>query len=244
MGSEVCQNYLKEINIERKENMPTLTKLYYLFFSPVNLFKRIKERGGWFFPFFLLILLSLITSYLLLPDVIIPEQIETIREDEELQPDDREMRIEYFKSTYHLLSSYFSRAGGYVFSYLIIAFLLTVVIIPFGGQSIGYGKAFSAAAYIAIIRGIVSVVESFIILQSGNLDFGFNLAMVISEIEGYLYYLFRNINFFNIWQVILFAICLQVFYKYSKKKAYLLMFSAWGLWVLISSYFNYLRSLY
>ncbi len=222
-----------------------LRRMLKIFYAPTSVFAEIKNKEAgiyWLTPLVIILIAVIISSYLVIPNIIIPQQIERTVE----QIDDEaevENRIEYFTSSYHYYTSFFAEIGKKLSFFFILALLLSMLQLYFGGEKLTYSYFFTGVVYVGIIKSVGLIFDSYLQYRVSSFEAGLHLAAVFPEASGYWSHFLRTLTLFSFWQVILLAIMLKVFYNYSKRKSYFLMFSIWIVWCLIIAYFNNLQEI-
>lgn len=221
-----------------------IIRIIKMFFSPGEVFKQIKEKQEgifWITPLLIMLIAAVVYSSLVLP-IEISDQIARTEAHPELEEEQIETRITYLETSFHFFSSVFAEIGRQLIYYLVIAFLLSVLQVYLGGQSVGYGKFFTGVIYVGMIKSLGLIVEGIIQYSQSSLDHGLHLASVFPEIEGFFAHYLQTISLFGFWQVLLFGLLLQVYYGYSKLKSFSIVFSLWLLWNVVLAYISSLQA--
>lgn len=203
--------------------MSKLQRVINIYLSPTEVISELRESSDWFFPLVLLISVSLISSLLLLPSVIIPVQVEGIKANPNFTLEQKNMMLQSLQGPYPYVTTVISTFLGQVIILLILAGVLVVIGFIFGGQKVAFKSLFSAVCYVGLIGIIETIFLSIVMYLQKTINTGLNLGLFIKA-EGYLGKLLRSLDFFGIWQTALLALVLMVFFKYSKVKAFLIMF--------------------
>lgn len=224
--------------------MKEIFNLFRIFYNPETVFKEIKNKDNILIPLLIIIIVAIISSGIMVPKLIIPEQISGIKNNEHLTSEQKSNRINYLKSSYHYISSYLSRIVEIILPYFIIAFLISILPLIIKTKTVGYKKVLSAVSYTGIVGSLGQLINTIIMLNINSKGYILSPAHLFPEIKGYLSSLLNNITLFQFWQVILFSILIYTYFNYSKLKSFLITFTIWIWWELISSYFIYLKSIY
>ncbi len=203
--------------------MNKLQKVINIYLSPTEVISELRESNDWVFPLVLLIAVSLISSLLLLPSVIIPVQVEGIKANPNYTLEQKNMMLQSFQGPYPYITTVISTFLGQVVILLILAGILVGIRFIFGGQKVPFKNLFSAICYVGLIGVIETVFLSITMYLNKSINTSLNLALFVKA-EGYLGRLFRSLDFFGIWQAALLAIVLMVFFKYSRVKAFSIIF--------------------
>ena len=217
-----------------------------IFFAPVKVFNKIKDREKgffWILPLLIIIIITIVYSRMILSEIVIPEQLEMIPEQVEGQ-EGVESWQQYVSSSYHFVSSIFTEVAKQLLSFMILAYIICWLPRFFGGDKPGYGTVFTGVVYTGMIRSLGLLIEGTVQVSQTSLEAGWNLAAIFTEVSGLGYHVLRSVSLFNFWQALLLAVMLSVFYGYSKKKSFFIIFILWSLWIMAAAYFSNLRDVY
>jgi len=223
-----------------------LLRIFKIFYDPHSVFRSIRDKDEgivWLTPFIFIIIGTVVYSLIVVPHVIIPEQIERMQQNDDLEEDVLSSQIGYLETSYHFYTSIFAEVGKQLFYYLILAFILSSMQIILGGKKASYGHFFSGVVYVGIIKTAGLIIQGYMQYQQSSSAAGTHLAAVFTEITGFGRHFLHTLNLFSLWQVILLAIMLQVIYGYSKKKSYIVMFFIWFSWNIVIAYFSNLAEI-
>lgn len=218
--------------------MEKLKRVLNIYFSPAEVFSKLKEKQDWLFPLVLVLIVSLFSSYLLLPSVILPSQVEQITSNSNLSLEQKNELMTRMTGIYPYITTTIGSVVGIIVSTLFMACIIIVIRFIFGGKKVGFKHVFSAVAYIGVINILATIFISLIMYTTGDTTTGLNLGLFI-DMRNYFGRVLSGIGFFGIWQTILYGILLMVFYKYSKVKAFSIMFSLYLIWRLLISLFHF-----
>ncbi len=214
--------------------MEKVKRLFNVYLAPAETFSDLKEKSDWIFPFVVVLLISILISFLILP-VSLPVQVEQIRNNPDFSIEQKNDIIERLQGVFPYISGGIGVILGIVLTYFFMSGFITLVRFIFGGEKIGFKHVFSAVAYIGTLNILASLFTALIIYSTGDLTTGLSLGLFFPEASGYLARLIGGISLFGVWQTVLYAILLIVFYKYSKVKAFSIMFGSYIIWRLLSS---------
>lgn len=224
--------------------MTIMSSIVKVFIKPGQVFSKCKENElNWIFPLILIILVYCIGSYLLVPTLIIPDHLSKLDSTNQLNQEEMDAALNYFNSSYHFFSTFLSTAFSKVIYYPVLSFFLTILPLMFGGKAVKYFNMFSAVAYTGIINCIGFLIDTFIKLKYLSLNVGLNLALFFKSSNLFINSLLAKINVFDLWQLVLLTILLSIYYNYSKRKSFIIIFNFWAIIKLISAYFAYLKVL-
>ncbi len=224
--------------------MKQLVYIIKIFITPVKVFEKTRKENKWLLPFLIIILVSFFCCYFLVSNLIIPANIEKTVNEQNLPEEIKQARLGYLHSSYHFVSSLIAETGTRVLYYPILAFFISIIPLGFGGQKVQYTKVFSGLVHIGIINSLGLIFNSGFQLLTNDLSRELNLALFFQNFSGFIYFLMRVISLFEIWQLILLITLFSIYFNYKRKKSFLIVFSFWFLWNMVSAYFLYLKSFY
>ncbi|MBN2091432.1 YIP1 family protein [candidate division KSB1 bacterium] len=193
-----------------------------VFLSPTKTFQAIDQKPNFLVPLILIILVSIITAYVIMP-TIMPAQMEKQREklveqgmsDEQI---DQAMATgEKFGSIFGLIGAGFSP----IIMLLIAAGLLMFICSVIMGGTTSFAKVFSIMSYSWLIYLVGSLVKIPLILKQKTSDIHFSPATFWPEeqAKSFLYHFLKAFDIFAIWQYVVLAIGVAIIYKFSNQKA-------------------------
>ncbi len=218
--------------------MEKIKKLLNVYLAPAETFTDLKEKSDWIFPFIVVLLISIMINFLILP-VSLPVQVEQIRNNPDFSIEQKNVIIQRLQGTFPYISGAIGVVIGVLLTYFLMSGFISLVRFIFGGKKIGFKHLFSAVAYIGALNILASIFSAFIIYSTGDLTTGLSLDLFFPEASGYFARLIGGISLFGVWQTVLYAILLSVFYKYPKVKAFSIMFGSYIVWRLISSIIDF-----
>lgn len=221
--------------------MTFIARILYLFINPAKLFSYTRSNKSWITPLLIIILLTSISAYLLVPNLVIPDQINNIKSDTVMSEEQKESNLSFFNSTYHLFTSFLYEVFIKVIYYPVLALFISSLPLVFGGTTRKYIYVFSAVVYTGIINSLGFLLDTLIKLYYGTLNIGLNLALVFDNYSQPVTSYLRVINIFGLWQIILLTILIATYFNYSKIKSFIIIFNSWVLIKTVSGYITYLK---
>lgn len=210
--------------------MGKLKRIINIFLSPAEVFEELKNESDWLLPLSIIIVVSLLSTLLLLPSVIIPNQAEMIAKNPNLTLEQKNASMAYLKGPFLYVTTIFSTTIMPIIVFAILAGVVMLIRGIFGGEKVKFKKVFSAVIYTGLIGSLGTLFNSIVMYTQKTINVGLNLALILPQTTGFLQRLYKGITVFGLWQVILMGILLTVFYKYSKRKAFTIIFTLWIIW--------------
>lgn len=216
-------------------------KIIGIFTSPRETFVSINQNPTWLIPFIIGLIFFFIFQYATL-DIQMADQLAKIEA--------KDLPAEQVDAARSQMQG-FAKYLGFIFgpiAILIIWAILAASFLLFGNWIIGgdtnFKKMFSIVAWSSLVGNLNLVLLTFLIISKGTLH---GVAMDLSLLlttpaigtePGLLYLLLSKLDFFVIWQVILWSIGLSVTYNTTTNKASAPILILWGLWIVISVTFT------
>ena len=214
--------------------MEKIKRMANIYLAPSETFSDVKEKNDWLFPFIIVLLISLTVNFLIIP-VSLPAQVQQIRNNPNLSIEQKNTSITMLQGIYPYISNAIVVLIVLVFTYFFMSGFISLIRFIFGGEKIAFKHVFSAVAYISVLNILASVFSYLIITSTGDLTASLSLSLFFPGLSGYLGRVIGGISLFGVWQTFLYGVLLIVFYKYSRVKAFSIMFSSYLIWRLLSS---------
>ncbi|MFH2036498.1 MAG: hypothetical protein ABIJ45_08860 [Candidatus Zixiibacteriota bacterium] len=236
---------------EQKEQPGLLSRIMMLFSEPSKLFGILTGKTAWLIPLIIIGILGTAIYYQTRPifaegmeatlmemlqtyeDKIPAAQYSQMIEDATKQFDEaRENKFLWYSP---LLSS-----GVPLVIWMIISVIgMLAGNFIFGGKA-GFWLIFNVVTYAALIGLLGDVIRDSMMLSKGTTDVFTGLGLLKPIIGGntFLFYLFRQIDIFSIWRIIVTCIGLGVVYKMSAKKFGYVIFGIWVVFIVIVAALN------
>ena len=209
-----------------------------IFLDPVKVFQDLREEKDWIFPLIVIIIASLLASFLVYDVISSPEYREEMQQEmaremeEELSEEELQMIQEQQNDSFIMLVTVISIfVGGlilFLFIYLIFALFLWLIG-KFKGNEYPFSRTFSVAAYIGLVGSLGNILNGILIYLQRDLELEINLALIFPGLEGTLGTIASYINIFGVWLVILLALAVSVFYEIKKRNSFILLFLLWAI---------------
>lgn len=210
-----------------------LARIINVIVSPLEVFKDLKNNSDWLILLSLIIIVATISTFTLLPTVIIPSRIEQVTVNQQLSIEQKNQFIASLQGVTPYISSLLSTLILIIISFLIISSIISMVRFFFGGEKVEFKYIFTAVCYAGIVSSIATIFNSIFIYTQQTLTTGLSLSLFLNNLQGFTARFFSSIELFGIWETILFSLILVSFYNYSKVKSFSIMFSLYFIWKII-----------
>lgn len=214
---------------ETGASMSPVARMIGVITSPRQTFEDIVRRPTWLLPFVLVVVVSVVTSYLLI-DLIADAQLEQMQEQQMT-----EQQIE--------MASKMTRQFGWMFAVVTIplfyviaaAVLLFTGNIVLGGTS-NFRTIFSVSCWAGIISVVTSAISVPIMLARGVFESPVSLVFLApDDKKSFLYNFFSSIDLFALWFVVVMGIGLAAAYRWANQKGVMVTAFWWLLMVVIGA---------
>lgn len=216
-------------------------RILYLFINPAKLFNFTKSNKAWIIPLLIILLMTSISSYLIVPELIIPDQINNVKTNTAMSEEQKTDTISFYNSAYHHFTSFLYEVFIKVMYYPILTLFITSLPLIFGGTKREFLYVFSAVLYTGIINSLGFLLDTVLKLYYGSLDIGLNLSLIFDSSRQIVNSYLSVINLFGIWQILLLTTLISIYFDYGKIKSFIIIFNSWILLKFISGYIRYLR---
>jgi hypothetical protein len=215
-----------ENQIAEQENaLSFFTKVGLVFTNPTRLFQSLRQRPEWILPVIVIIIISMISTFLI-SDLVMDSRIELLEMNDQLTDQQREMQIEgtkkFFGSTTGKIvtATVFPIIGTFLVVLVVgVAFLFTGNVVLGGSSTFKHMLAVASWGYLVSI--VESVIKIPLMLAKGSIHVYTSLAVLFdtSEFNTVLFKIADAFDVFVIWRVIVWAIGFGIMYKFSKNKS-------------------------
>lgn len=187
-------------------SLPSLpARIVQVFVSPAALFDRLKQRPAWIGMMILLVVVSVISSFL------VPEEVMRQLVQANLPADAEPAQVDQAVG--------FARAWGRVLAFvgtpITVAFIAGILIVVYNallGGNGTFGQLFSATTHAFVIYTVGGLLALALILSRGEMTtLSLNLLLPGLE-EGFLFRLLRGINVFSLWTAAVLGIAVSRIY--------------------------------
>jgi hypothetical protein len=201
-------------------------------FEPSSTFEDVARRPNWVGPLLVILAVTVVTSFLLMPLWAEVQRIGVMRQDMPAEQREQALRMmETFKWVGLVVAPIMAAVITCVFALLFWAWGAIS-----GGKNATFKIAFTALLYTGIIYMLQSVAQAIVVyvkgaeqvaLEGGQPTFGLALFMERGDMSRWLWGLIASVNFFSIWYTVVLAIAGVHALKMSKGSAYAFAVAMW-----------------
>lgn len=228
-------HYSFSIKLSVRRKLLCFLKIVGIFSKPKETFVSIDEKPNWFFPFIILIIISIISLIITYHNIILPEQISRITEMRDLT----EEQLAKVKETIGGISGLIISLVSVIFALPIFLFAKSGVLFVcsniFGGETT-FKKVLSVSSWALLVEALATVIKTPIMLLKHSSEVVTSLALFFPYLshESICFKFLNKFDFFTVWELALIGIGLGIVSKFSTKKGVIIVFSLWILWIIIS----------
>lgn len=210
-----------------------MSNILKIFYSPVEVFQDLKERPTWVWAFVIILLISLIFTFVCMP-IIRQEAIRTLQE--RLPPDRAEVALRFFSGTgFYIRTAISSLFGAAVVIFLqagVFMLILTLIV-----REIEFRKLLAVTVYANLIPLAGKLVRLPLILYKKTMEIHTDLLLFLPFIEKrtFLYRFLSQLDFFTVWALLLFSVGIATITKLERKTSILVVFILWLAFIIIMS---------
>ncbi len=228
-----------------------MEKILKIFYEPSAVFPALTKKIEWLIPLIIISIIGGTLGYYVRP-LLALEQEKGIMQNIEKYRDT--MTTERYNEIVDNIQSKFTEAKEnkftwyYPFLIIGVIFLFLVIITGIGmltGNFILGGRAnfwivLNAIAFAALIGLLGDVVRNSLMLLKGTAGVYTGLGLLRSLVgsDGFMFYLFRQIDLFTIWRIAVTCIGLGAVYKIKPKKFGYVLFPVWILFIVLVAVAN------
>jgi hypothetical protein len=230
---------------------PGLVEKFLLIFSnPLKLFESIERKPSWLPPLVALILISIMAGLIAQPYIMLSVRQDTMAYLSKIpnMPDDaiQKANDQFDKSSQLSAKNVAWTVVGVIVVRVLAFFVVVTAIFLFGaiffGGTAKYIKIMAMYAWVFPIWILAILIITPLMIIKGSHTVSLSPAVIMTpDPFNSLYYLMKNISFFNIWAIIVTGIGFSVIYKVSRAKGIIVMLVLWGIWIVINSFIPFLN---
>lgn len=218
----------------QEKGLNFFSRFFGIFFEPRKVFLSLDKKPVWIDVLIVLLLLLVLTLYFFQP-LILQEQKAKILKNEKLSEEQKSLAVQSIDQPFTKIMIWVGGVLGFLIVFFIVAgifFLIANFIL--GGEG-SYKRMLSIYAHSSLVMVPASIVKLPLALVKKTMMVQTSPAAFLSpEAEGsVLYVLFSSLDIFTIWTLILISLGVSVLYKFSFKKAGVMVFIPWLLYVVI-----------
>jgi hypothetical protein len=206
--------------------------------SPTNTFERLREKGGWLVAFIILILLSVLGQYLLLP-TIIDDALNVIKEQIAAGKYPESQFDEDFNRSIITMSTMVGGVIALPLTVFFVGLLLLLVNLIIRGEAkyMQLVKVSLFSSVPSILALFVTVLLIYLTGASSMYEVSLSAAAFVEDKTSFMGTFLQYIGPFSLWGLFLLITGTSVMTRKSKSKAGLWIITGWLIIVLISSFF-------
>ncbi len=204
--------------------------------APSATFEDVGQRPRWLMPLLVIMALTVVTSFLLLPMSAAMQEMGLSRR--EMSPEQREQAVRMIETF---------KWVGLIAGPIMVAVFTAIYAVFFwawgaisGAKRAGFGVAFASLVYAGFVLILQAFAQAVVVMVKGAEQvalegpptFGLALFLERGDMSRWIWGFISNVNFFTIWHAILIAIAGMVALKMSKGAAYTFAIFVWLLNVL------------
>jgi hypothetical protein len=218
--------------------MSSLRRVVRVVYGPVQVFQELERRPDWLIPLLICVLVAAISSWVLIPSVILPAQREAL-ESRGLTEQQLEAARPWLEGNRPLYVGLVTAVVFTALAFVVVAGVFHLICaLLLGGQG-NFARTFAVVAYSSIVSVPESIVKVPIQLITKSAEAHTSLALVLSSPEAssgfayrFLYRFLDQFDLFAFWKLVLMAIGLSVMFKFSRQKSYYVVGALWLVYAL------------
>jgi len=209
-------------------------------YAPAQVFTELERRPEWLAPVVICILVAILSSIILVPNVILPQQRELL-EERGLTEQQLEAARPWLEGGRTLIIAVVTSIVGTPIVLLIIAGVFHLVCgLILGGQA-NFLRTFSVASFAWMVGLPESIVKVPLAVASKSAEVQTSLALFMTRDPSagfghrFIYGLLSHIDIFSLWKVLLLALGVSVMFKFTRQKSYYIAGGIWLVYILLAS---------
>lgn len=218
----------------------SLEKIFKIFYEPSAVFPALTKKIDWLIPLIIISIIGGTLGFYVRPLLALEQEKGIMKNIEKYR---ESLTTERYNEIVDNIQSKFAEAKEnkfawyYPFAIIGVIFLFLVIISGVGiltGNFILGGRAnfwivMNAIAYAALVGLLGDVVRNSLMLLKGTAGIYTGLGLLKSMVgsDGFMFYLFRQIDLFTIWRIVVTCIGLGAVYKMKPKKFGYVLFPVW-----------------
>jgi hypothetical protein len=225
-------------------------KMGMIFSNPLKLFESLERKPSWLPPLVAVILISIVAGLIAQPYIMPSVRQDTMAYLSKIpnMPDDaiQKANDQFDKSSQMSAKNVMWTVVGATLVRVAAFFVVVTAIFLFGaiffGGTAKYIKVMSMYAWVFPIWIVGIIITTPLMIIKGTHAVSLSpAALMTPDPFNSIYFLMKNISFFNIWAIIVTGIGFSVIYKVSRAKGIIVMLVLWGIWIVINSFIPFLN---
>lgn len=207
-----------------------------IYYQPDKVFEGMKDKPRWLIPLIVSVAFTLIVTAIILPTIIMPEQIAKIGSN----PDIPAEQVEAIQAN---MSGPIPLIAGLASNLILMpaGLLLIGLIFWWIFSMLGHKAKFTEMFTVAVLGSLINIpgailkVPLMFVKETAKVSTSLGLMLPAEMEEGFLVRLLNHIDFFTLWMLVVMAIGFSVFSGAPRKKSYWTVFACWAVFILILS---------
>jgi hypothetical protein len=219
----------------------TVSRIFKVFFEPSKAFTGFAGKFEWIVPLLIIAIVGGILGYQVQP-IFIEDRFEILQE----KFADNPQVLEYIENSMeearkHEFKWYFpvlALVVPFIFMAVIAALGLVIGNFVFGGKA-SFWTVMNVIAFAALVGLLGDIIRN-VLMIAKNTSYIYTGLGILKPVDdgSFLFYLFRQIDVFSIWRIIVTAIGLGVVYNMKPKKFGYVLFGVWAVFILVVAILN------
>lgn len=203
-----------------------------VFAQPSATFDDVAEQPNWWAPLLVILAVTVVVSYLMLPMFL---EVQALEVERSVPPAERAQALEQIETFGGTLGFLLSVAAT-PFVLVIMAFLFWAMALISAAQNARYGVAFTALTYAGVAYVVQGIAQAFVVVikgadivarEGGPPHFGVGLFLEKQSLPPLVWGFLANINLFSIWYAALLGIAGVHALKMERGPAYAFAMTIW-----------------
>ncbi len=205
-------------------------------FSPSQVYGELEKRPEWLAPLLICVLIAVLSSAILIPSVIGPQQVEQL-EQRGLTEEQMEAARPWVEGNRILVMGIVMAAIGTPIVLLIAGLVLHLVCAVILGGQANFVRTFSVITFAWMVSLPESIIKVPISLATKTAEVQTSLALLMTRDASagfwhrFLYSFLNHVDIFTVWRILLVGLGVSVMFRFSRQKSY---YAVVGLWLVVA----------
>lgn len=198
-----------------------------IFASPTKTFEAIDKKPTWFWPFVVMIVVSLISAYFIMPQQM-KIAVENMTRNGNVAPEQLQIAMKFIPISILVTSVIMVAVWYFLFSALY--YLAGSVLL--GGNST-FKKVLSLQAWTSFIIAVSYIVRIPLVKAKDSVMVSLSPAMLLPSnyLGTKLYTFLMQVDFFAVWYLVILGLGFSYIYRFGKGKSFVAVIICWLIWV-------------
>jgi len=218
----------------QEKSLNLFSRMLGTFFEPRKVFTSLDKKPVWLDVLVVLLILLVITLYFFQP-LILETQKEKILKNEKLSEEAKSMAVESFNQPFTKIMIWVGGILGFVIVFFVVALVFFFIANFILGGEGRFNRMLSIYAHASLVMLPASIVKIPLAIAKKSMSVQTSPAVFLSpEAEGTALFSFlSSFDIFTIWTIILISLGISVLYKFSLKKASIMVVIPWFIYIII-----------